>query len=140
MRLSALGTNSMKFLCRVVIAATLVRAFIPAGFMPDLREGQRGDGLFPLVICAGLTGKATVYLPASALPEAPAQDNGGDTQSAQDHSPCAFSSVLAFGLAAEKELQEVPHIKRGKTRIISAQVPAASVAVKAYRSQAPPAA
>ncbi len=98
--ISAMRHDSRAFVSSLVLLAVLVRAMIPSGFMPDLHNSA---GLFPLVICSGLTGTKTVYLPAEKIAglAAPSGKTGAGKGHHQDngcHAPCVFSAAFVCGL------------------------------------------
>jgi len=98
--ISTLRHDARAFVRSLVLLAVLVRAMIPSGFMPDLHNRT---GLFPLVICSGLTGTTTVYLPADKIAglAAPSGKTGlgeGHHRDNGCHAPCAFSAAFACGL------------------------------------------
>ena len=82
-------TSSFQCVARLVLAAMLLRAFVPAGWMPNISGLARG---VPIVICSG-SGAQTVLVDPDGKPVQPANPT--------DHGVCAFaaSGPLALPLA-----------------------------------------
>ncbi|MFI4979015.1 MAG: hypothetical protein ACHQIO_01575 [Nevskiales bacterium] len=81
----------------LAIAAVLLRALIPDGFMPEHRAGQRG---LVLAFCsagplAALRAQPA-FVAASELAHAPDGDPGHHPM--EDHAGCAFASAAAPGV------------------------------------------
>lgn len=73
---------------RVVLAAFLLRALIPAGFMPDFGAASRG--VFQVVICSA-NGLEHLTLDVNGKPV-------HEQKSSHQHQPCAFSGLAAVAL------------------------------------------
>ena len=120
------------FLRCLVLLGVMARAMVPTGFMPAF--ASTGDELFPLVICSGVTGDTTVYLPADQLPD---QQQKQHAPTAHD-APCAFAAHFSVGTTATPP--QLPNIFTDKTP----PAPPAKVArneqrdVKSFLSQGPP--
>ncbi len=116
----------------LVLLGVMLRAMVPAGFMPSF--ASTGDELFPMVICSGVTGSTTVYLPADQLPDQPQKQHA---PAAQDGA-CAFAAHFSLGTTATPP--QLPNIFTDKTP----PAPPANVArndqrdPKSYLSQGPP--
>ncbi|HYD17643.1 MAG TPA: hypothetical protein VEF76_04095, partial [Patescibacteria group bacterium] len=77
----------IQFLRCLLLLAVVARGMVPAGFMPAF-AAQPGQ-LFPLVICSGATGSATVYVTGDQLP---VQDDGGEHPQPHQAAPCAYDA------------------------------------------------
>lgn len=116
----------------LVLLGVMARAMVPAGFMPAF--ASTGDQLFPMVICSGVTGNTTVYLPADQLPDQPQ----GQHAPAVHDAPCAFAAHFSLGTTATPP--QLPNIFTDKTP----PAPPANAAQdeqrdpKSYLSQGPP--
>ena len=71
-----------QFALWLALAAVLLRALLPAGFMPERRAGERGIGL---AICY-------------ASPLAKLRADQGQPSGIHDHASCAFSAAAGPGL------------------------------------------
>lgn len=117
----------------LVLLGVMARAMVPAGFMPAF--ASTGDELFPMVICSGVTGNTTVYLPADQLPDQPEKKQHAP---AAHDAPCAFAVHFSLGTTANPP--QLPNIFTDKTL----PAPPANVArdgqrdPKSYLSQGPP--
>ncbi len=76
------------WVARVLLLALVLRALIPAGFMPDL--GAMADGSFKVVICSA-AGTKLVTLDAEGNPLP-------DTATQHDGEACAFSGMATYAL------------------------------------------
>ncbi len=116
----------------LVLLGVMARAMVPAGFMPAF--ASTGDELFPMVICSGVTGNTTVYLPADQLPDQPKKQHAPAAHGA----PCAFAAHFSLGtMDAPPQLQppvfeKTPHVPPATT------APEAKRDFKSYLSQGPP--
>lgn len=77
----------------LLLLALMLRALIPAGFMPT----QDADGKVAVVICTG-TGSTTIMMDAHTVPR-PASDDAPAHDDAAKQS-CPYALVLAFALPA----------------------------------------
>ncbi len=75
----------------LVLLGVMARAMVPAGFMPAF--ASTGGELLPLVICSGVTGDTTVYLPADQIPDQPQKQHAPAAHDA----PCAFAAHFSLG-------------------------------------------
>ncbi len=131
--IARLKINTIAILRCVVLLGVMARAMVPAGFMPAF--ASTGDELFPMVICSGVTGNTTVYLPADQLPDQPQKQQHAP---AAHDAPCAF--VAHFSLGTTATPPQLPNIFTDKTP----PAPPANVArneqrdPKSYLSQGPP--
>jgi hypothetical protein len=138
--LSAVRHKRLSVVRCLVILAVLPRALIPAGFMLDVHATNK---LFPLVICSGLTGTTTVYLPAAKLPVV--AEAGKQTGSEQkrhqgngDNAPCAFSAMFACGMTeASPQLAELV-FRKTPSHLFGSADTLAKIPSKTYFSQGPP--
>lgn len=82
-------------LSALAILAFVLRSFVPAGYMPDVRKTASGAPRVSMTICTGM-GPLSVQVPAQ---DVPAQDGGQHTPPAPVHQlPCPFSGAFAKGL------------------------------------------
>ena len=88
-RSSGLLRLTQQTMLQLALAAMVVRALVPAGWMPGPSEGATGA---PLIICTG-QGLATVYLDAAGKP-IPHHDQGQTHQ--RDVCPYAAAGHLAL--------------------------------------------
>jgi hypothetical protein len=138
MRLIAPQSKMFGFACWLVLAATFLRGLVPAGYMPDM-EASRAGKLFPITICSGATGEATIYLPASQIP---GMGDDGQSQAPKDHghekAPCAFAASLAVGKPEfDVSLPAASLVWRSVFTPLSFRL-ASSIYTRAYFSQGPP--
>ena len=116
----------------LVLLGVMVRAMVPAGFMPAYAST---DGeLFPLVICSGVTGDTTVYLPADQLPDQTQKQHAPAVHDA----PCAFAAHFSLGTTAAPP--QLPLAGTEKTQPVppADTAPEAKGDFKSYLSQGPP--
>ena len=107
----------------LALAAVLLRALLPAGFMPERRAGERGIGL---AICY-------------ASPLAKLRADQGQPSGIHDHASCAFSAAAGPGLPSSG-------IRSGQKPAVAANIAALDAARFASRfsngrppARAPPA-
>lgn len=86
---------------RLLLAAVVLRALIPVGFMPDFSAAA--NGVFKVVICTA-SGTKYVTVDADGQPVDSAPLSGQKAQH-QDE-PCAFAGLLPIAIAA----LEAPHL------------------------------
>lgn len=116
----------------LVLLGVMARAMVPAGFMPAF--ASTGDELFPLVICSGVTGDTTIYLPADQLPD---QQQKQHPPAAHD-APCAFAAHFSLGTTAAPP-QLPPSVFDKLPSVPSADTaPKAKRDPKSFLSQGPP--
>lgn len=77
-------------LARAVLLALVVRAMVPAGYMPDF--SATSQGLLKVVICGASGAKALAA-------DAKLHDGPGQTQSAHDQ-PCTYSGMTVAAVAS----------------------------------------
>lgn len=116
----------------LVLLGVMARAMVPAGFMPAY--ASTGGELLPLVICSGVTGDTTVYLPADQIPDQQQEKHAP----AAHEAPCAFAAHFSLGTTAAPP-QLPPAIFDKKTPAPAAEsAPEAKRDSKSFLSQGPP--
>lgn len=116
----------------LVLLGVMARAIVPAGFMPAY--ASTGGELFPLVICSGVTGDTTVYLPADQLPD---QQQKQHAPAAHD-APCAFAAHFSTGTAAAPPQLPVSLFDKKNPVLPAESAPKAKRDSKSFLSQGPP--
>lgn len=84
-----------RYLTGLLLVAVMVRALVPAGFMPDFQSGP--DGTFKIVICTA-NGFKVISTDAGDDPS-PRSDHG--------HDVCAFAATASLALLVP-EVAETP--------------------------------
>lgn len=128
--------NTLAILRCLVLLGVMVRAMVPAGFMPAF--ASTGGDLLPLVICSGVTGDTTVYLPADQMPDQSEKGPQEPHTPAAHDAPCAFAAHFSLGTTAAPP-QLPPSIFDTKPPVPSAEsAPEAKRDSKSFLSQGPP--
>lgn len=124
--------NALAILRCLVLLGVMARAMVPAGFMPAF--ASTGGELLPLVICSGVTGDTTVYLPADQIPDQPQKQHAPAAHDA----PCAFAAH--FSLGTNVAPPQLPPSIFDKTRPapVRERAPEEKRSSKSFLSQGPP--
>lgn len=124
-------------LCVLVLLGLLVRAAVPAGFMP----GTDHDGMVTIVICT-MQGAQTIEIPAEHSPLPVPQNQDHDKiADGMDMGPCAYAPVLTHHHPAQDQVV-VPRLADGAGGPVMSTgiTPFDTIKGKIWLSRGPPAA
>lgn len=116
----------------LVLLGVMARAMVPAGFMPAF--ASTGGELLPLVICSGVTGDTTVYLPADQIPDQPQKQHAPAAHDA----PCAFAAHFSLGTTAVPQQLPPSFFDKKPPAPTAESAPEQKRDSKSFLSQGPP--
>ena len=114
----------------LLLAAFMLRALIPTGWMPQTSDG--GDGV-TLVICT-VAGLQEITLGPDGHPQ-PADDTN---QANLGHDPCPFASAVKFTPPALAAILVPPAYVAGVAPVAHEVVPPSATHLRLAESRAPP--
>lgn len=101
-RILSRGDSAVKgWMIRLLLAAVVLRALIPVGFMPDFRAAAHGE--FKIVICTA-SGSKLVTLDADG--KLIAGEPSSDHKAPHHDEPCAFAGIVGVAIAT----LDTPHL------------------------------